>query len=179
MSCPCCTGSSTQQIAAGAPQPLRLPTNSPPPPPPPPPPPAAPPSIGGRPQLEPPHISCASCRGRYCSIMGSTRTCCILNEVPIDSVSTEEKLRSIALTCPFATRATNPIDLPVNQKRNVLYWWYATHTFHVCGWGNREPLPSCVVTAIRTRFPNPRHQTTGQLLEEYDVKESLILSCNK
>lgn len=41
------------------------------------------------------------------------------------------------------------------HKRNMLYWWYMTNTYNICGTGNRKEPPACLKYAIRCAHPEP------------------------
>jgi hypothetical protein len=47
------------------------------------------------------------------------------------------------------------------------YYYYAVCVYNTEGMGNRVRLPICVVTAIRTKFPNPAGVPYGD--EEYHL----------
>jgi hypothetical protein len=36
-----------------------------------------------------------------------------------------------------------------NEKRCMIYWWYATNIYSTCGKRKRRQLPNCLVKAIR------------------------------
>ena len=40
-------------------------------------------------------------------------------------------------------------------QRNVVYWWFATNVFGAVGLHKRIVLPTCLVAAIRNKYPNP------------------------
>jgi len=76
----------------------------------------------------------------------------------------EKVKRDPRRSCPFAT-GDSACALPNNEKRNMLYWWYATNVFLICGKGCRGPLPECLVYAIRCRYPNPKGVPYAGFLE--------------
>ena len=39
-----------------------------------------------------------------------------------------------------------------SQRRCMIYWWYATKIYSICGKGKRMMLPDCLVNAVR-KFP--------------------------
>ena len=45
-------------------------------------------------------------------------------------------------------------DMTPSNKRNMLYWCYATDVYHVRGWKNRRPLPPCLVFETRKKCPS-------------------------
>lgn len=68
---------------------------------------------------------------------------CVCDKIPV----AQQDLTSIMRSCPFATGGSAD-SLPPNQKRNMLYWWYATNHFLICGKRMSGPLPDCLVYAI-------------------------------
>ncbi len=42
-----------------------------------------------------------------------------------------------------------------SQKRCMIYWWYATNIYSICGKKNRMKLPDCLVNAVRKAYPEP------------------------
>ena len=40
------------------------------------------------------------------------------------------------------------------QKRCILYWWFSTNVYLICGKGNRCKLPDCIISSIRKKYPN-------------------------
>ena len=38
----------------------------------------------------------------------------------------------------------------------MLYWWYMTKTYNICGKGTRADLPACLKAAIRKAYPSER-----------------------
>jgi hypothetical protein len=75
----------------------------------------------------------------------------ICDEVPVAN----QDLTSIKRSCPFAT-GDSANSLSPNQKRNIMYWWYATNIFLIYGKGNCGPLPEYLVYAIWCQYPNPK-----------------------
>jgi len=86
---------------------------------------------------------------RHCSMYGLHFRRCICDKIPV----ADQDLVAIKRSCPFATGGSVD-ELTANQKRNMLYWWYATNHFLICGKGIRGPLPDCLVYAIRCLYPN-------------------------
>jgi hypothetical protein len=87
--------------------------------------------------------------GARCSIHGIQFGVCICKSYPVDNLVLSE----IAKTCHFVTM---PIaEMPNNFKRNMIYWWYATNIYLVCGKHNRVALPDCLVWEVRRCYPNP------------------------
>jgi hypothetical protein len=67
----------------------------------------------------------------------------VSDKVPVAN----QDLTSIKRSCPFAT-GDSVNSLSPNQKRNIMYWWYATNIFLIYGKGNCGPLPEYLVYAI-------------------------------
>jgi hypothetical protein len=44
-------------------------------------------------------------------------------------------------------------DMTESQKRCMIYWWYATNIYSICGKKHRMKLPDCLVNAVRTAYP--------------------------
>jgi len=38
----------------------------------------------------------------------------------------------------------------------MLYWWYMTNTYNICGKGTHEDPPACLKAAIRKAYPSER-----------------------
>jgi hypothetical protein len=118
-------------------------------------------------QFEPPPIPERPCtyNDRLCSMYGLNFRRCVCEKIPVR----DQDLTSIKRSCPFAS-AGPAESLPPNEKRNMLYWWYATNFFLICGKGNRGPLPDCLVYAIRCCYPNPKGQKYVGFLEKEDLE---------
>lgn len=69
---------------------------------------------------------------------------------------------------PFAASDSARSLLP-NEKRNMVYWWYETNIFLICGKGNCGPLPECLLYAIRCqKYLNPNGLEYVGFLESED-----------
>ena len=77
---------------------------------------------------------------RYCSLYGASMATCICNFDPVEDVNLQE-LRQY---CWFATK---DVDKMANTH-NMLYWWYMTNTYNICGKGNRLDPTACLKAAI-------------------------------
>jgi hypothetical protein len=73
---------------------------------------------------------------------------CICQAFPVKSLMLQE----IARECYFVSMSTNKMQN--NHKRNLVYWWYATNIYFICGAHNRAELPECLVWDVRRHFPN-------------------------
>ena len=102
-----------------------------------------------RPPIPP---ACCTAANRSCSMYGTLFfQKCVCEEM---LVPTEEDLEDIADKY-YAT--TMPVEAMANNlKRNMLYWYYATEVYHVRGWLDRKPLPTCLVFCIRFIYPNDK-----------------------
>ena len=58
----------------------------------------------------------------------------------------------IANECYFA--GDNVMSMTNSKKINLLYWWFDTNVYSICGKSKREKLPDCLVCAIRKCHPN-------------------------
>ena len=54
--------------------------------------------------------------------------------------------------CYFATAEVSKMSN--SWKRNMLYWWYMTNIYNICGKGIREDPPACLKAAIRKAHPS-------------------------
>ena len=86
---------------------------------------------------------------RYCSLYGLDMITCVCEFNPVSDIDLEE----LAQYCWFADRE---VDKMTNSlKRNMLYWWYMTNTYNICGSGNRKEPPACLKYAIRCKYSEP------------------------
>ena len=85
---------------------------------------------------------------RYCSIHDVTFPACICDSVRVEDVD----LEAITEDCWFATETLE--EMSNSHKRNVIYWWYATNHYNICGKRKRKPLPKCLVHKIRQLYPS-------------------------
>ena len=83
---------------------------------------------------------------RYCSVYGLNPVLCVCVSDPVKKVDMEV-LRQY---CYFATMDVTQME--PTSKRNMLYWWYMTNTYNICGKGNRQKPPACLLAAIRKEF---------------------------
>ena len=84
---------------------------------------------------------------RYCSLYGVNTVVCVCETDPVDKVD----LEVVREYCYFAT--SNVKDMKNGHIRNMLYWWYMTNIYHICGKGKRAPVPKCLLAAIRKAHP--------------------------
>ena len=85
---------------------------------------------------------------RYCSAHGVAMVVCICESDPVELLN----LETIREYCWFATMSVAKMDNRL--KRNMLYWWYMTNTYNVCGKGNRKDPPACLKESIRKCYPS-------------------------
>ena len=86
---------------------------------------------------------------RLCACHGIRFIGCVCDVLPVN----QRTLATIKEDCYFAT--TDLEDMTNNQRRNMLYWWYAVNVFNISGAGKRGKLPECLEYAIRLLYPNP------------------------
>lgn len=67
------------------------------------------------------------------------------------------------LICNMANRGEgiSEEEITLERLRHAAYKIYTTERFFDLGCGNRLPLPSCAVLAIRRKYPDPNGQYTG------------------
>jgi len=88
---------------------------------------------------------------RFCSMHGVSFVCCVCETIPMDKLD----LVSIRENCYFATDQLDKMSNP--HKRNMIYWWYATNVYSICGKGKRKQLPKCLVHRIRQCYPSEEY----------------------
>jgi len=86
---------------------------------------------------------------RECAMHDIGQVVCICKAIPLRALD----LEVISESCYFVDREVR--DMEPWHKRNVLYWWYATNHYNLCGKFRRGRLPRCLVRMIRTAYPNP------------------------
>lgn len=58
--------------------------------------------------------------------------------------------------------ATDEVENKTNShKRCMIYWWYATNIYSICGKRVRMQLPDCLVNAVRRAYPEASGQYEG------------------
>jgi hypothetical protein len=93
-------------------------------------------------------VDCHGGQNGKCAKYGVQFETCICQAVPVKSLILQE----IARECYFVSMATD--NMQSNHKRNLIYWWYATNIYFICGRHNRAELPECLVWDVRRHFPN-------------------------
>ena len=88
---------------------------------------------------------------RYCSMHGVSFIVCICDCIKVEDLD----LPSIKEDCYFATDKME--DMPNNHKRNMIYWWYATNVYSICGKKKRKELPKCLVHRVRQHYPSDEY----------------------
>ena len=73
---------------------------------------------------------------------------CICESDPVRLINMEE----LANYCYYATKQYSNMDN--GDKRFMLYWWYMTNTYNICGKGQRKEVPPCLLAAIRKAYPS-------------------------
>jgi hypothetical protein len=93
-------------------------------------------------------VECTS-DNRFCSVHGVSVVLCICETDPVNKIN----LELVQQYCYFAT--TEVSKMTNSKKRNMLYWWYMTNHYNICGKGNRKDPPACLKAAIRKAYPEP------------------------
>ena len=92
---------------------------------------------------------CIDCDGSRCSLCGIQFDRCVAEVSPVDDIVMKE----VARECFFVDKPVEEMSL--SEKRNILYYWYATNVFGICGKNHVAYLPMCLVWKIRGRFREP------------------------
>lgn len=98
-------------------------------------------------------VECTA-ENRYCKLYGLSPVVCICESDPLRLIDLEE----VREFCWFAT--TDVAKMEATWKRNMLYWWYMTNTYNICGKGHRREPPKCLKAAIRKAWPEPSGRKT-------------------
>lgn len=88
------------------------------------------------------------CHGNICSKHDIEFVVCLTKCIPLDSISLER----IARECVFVDRELK--DMENRHKRFLYYYYYATSVYQFHGRGNRVELPECLVSVIRSAYPD-------------------------
>ena len=113
-------------------------------------------------EANPPGV--CKCNGELCSKEGVEFVVCITKCIRPESIS----LPMVARDCVFATREVR--DMSPNDKRFLLYYYYATTVYQFHGAGNRVVLPDCLKGAVRELYPKPNFQNL-EVEDDYDTNE--------
>ena len=101
---------------------------------------------------------------RYCSGYGVSTLICVCETDPVDKINLETERQH----CYFAT--TDVSKMCNGWRRNMVFWWYMTNTYNICGKGHREEQPVCLKYAIRKAYPLDDGWYTG-------YKSQLVKTC--
>jgi len=71
----------------------------------------------------------------------------------MDSVDKTD-LEVVGQYCFFAT--TEVTNMTNSNKQNMLYWWYMTNTYNICGKGARQKSHACLKAAIHKAYSSKR-----------------------
>ena len=94
-------------------------------------------------------VSCTP-TNRYCAKYGVCTILCLCVTDPVTQID----LEVVKQFCYFATKEVS--KMTNSNKRNMLYWWYMTNTYNICGKGTRADPPECLKAAIRKAYPSER-----------------------
>ena len=89
---------------------------------------------------------------RYCSMYGVSHVLCLCETNPVSKLN----LETVRQYCYFAT--TDVEKMKPTWKRNMLFWWYMTNIYGICGKGHRQEPPKCLKAAIRNAYPEPSNK---------------------
>ena len=67
--------------------------------------------------------------------------------------------------CWFANKEIK--KMTNSEKRCMLYWWFATNIYNICGARKRAPLPECLVPAVRKQYSEPDGKYRGYEAKRY------------
>ena len=95
-------------------------------------------------------VDCNSAN-RYCSMHGTSFIVCVCESIPVE----KRDLAAIKEDCYFAEDELGEMTNP--HIRNMIYWWYATNVYSICGKKKRKELPKCLVHKIRQVFPSDEY----------------------
>ena len=101
------------------------------------------------------------CNGSCCSLHGIRMLVCICKTNPIGKIN----LQTLKDECWFADKEVAAMTM--SEKRCMLYWWFATNIYAICGSKKRAPLPECLVAAVRKQYPSPDGKYTGYEASKY------------
>ena len=78
----------------------------------------------------------------FCAVHGlqTVTGVCVLD--PSERIN----LEVVRMHCYFATTTINKME--ARWKQNIIYWWYMTNTYHICGKGKPKEPPACLKVAI-------------------------------
>jgi hypothetical protein len=85
---------------------------------------------------------------------------CIVDVHPLESIDEEELFHEVRARLKGRVKASSFEELSPSHKRWCLYWYYAINLLHYGG-GDAQPLPACLVDAIRKKHPDPNGSYTG------------------
>jgi hypothetical protein len=110
------------------------------------------------------------CDGSTCSKYGLRFDRCVTECFPVDHLI----LTEIARSNPFVDMEVSQMEN--NNRRFILYHWYATNIYNMTGKGNRAKLPDCLIAAIRAKYKRTKVMTHILIPVSISV-HSLTLYC--
>ena len=84
---------------------------------------------------------------RLCSVYGISMLQCVTKTNPVERLD----LVTVSEDCFFADKKVE--EMNNSEKRCMIYWWYATNIYSICGKNKRRQLPNCLVKAVRDTYP--------------------------
>ena len=97
------------------------------------------------------HMKMPVCKGECCSRYGINFIECITSTFNVNTIAIDD----IMFECHFVEGKYSE-TMTNKEKRFLLYWWFATNIYLVCGRHNRCELPDCLIEKIRKVYPNPQ-----------------------
>ena len=88
---------------------------------------------------------------------GASTVLCLCDTNTVENIN----LEIVREYCYFAT--TEVLKMSNSWKRNMLYWWYMTNTYNICGKGTRVDPLACLKYAIRKAYPSEREDGMYQI----------------
>ena len=96
------------------------------------------------------------CKGECCSVYGMNFIACIVKTFNIKGLCIED----IMSQCHYMDGKEHT-NLTNKERRFVLYWWFATNVYLICGSRNRCKLPICLINGIRKEYPEADNNYVG------------------
>ena len=82
------------------------------------------------------------------------RTTCVTTTEPFETIVLDRDILSVAIVNRSDNFADEP-DYAPSSYRKAAYWQWTMWQIGSTGRGNRRVIPSCVVQAVRNRYPAP------------------------
>ena len=103
----------------------------------------------------------SECNGSCCLLYGTRTILCVCRTNIIAKVN----LQTLKDECWFANKEVE--KMKNSEKRCMLYWWFATNIYAICGARKRAPPPECLVAAVRKQYSEPDSKYRGYKAKRY------------